>query len=112
MVNASSIDGVEGSVQFTLLNEGYTVVGASMATERGRPDTLILVSNPDAIRTAETLLRRFGLNYSSIQYVEGGAADVTLVIGDNLATFFAPQASPTPVTVEPVPEVLPTVAPQ
>lgn len=86
--NGSSIEGVEGSVQATLLNEGYNVIGAGIAPEQGRATTVIYVGNPDAIGTAETLARRFRLGQSAIQYAIGGGADVTFVIGDDLATFF------------------------
>lgn len=114
--NASSFDGVEGTVQFTLLNEGYSVVGASLAPERGRADSVILVGNPDAIGTAETLARRFGLGYNAIQYAIGGGADVTLVIGDTLASFFVSPVEQAPTTEEegppPLPTSLPTVVPQ
>jgi polyisoprenyl-teichoic acid--peptidoglycan teichoic acid transferase len=115
--NASSFDGVEGAVQSTLLNEGYNVIGASLATERGRTDTVILIGNPDALGTAETIARRFGLGMNSIQYAIGGGADVILVIGDNLATFFAdsvvePETTTPEVIPTVVPEVTATVAPQ
>lgn len=108
--NASSYDGVEGTVQFTLLNEGYTVVGASLAAARGQTESIILVGNPDAIGTAQTLARRFGLGEGAIQYAIGGGADVTLIIGDTLASFFVNAA---PETSEPAdtPEVLPEATP-
>jgi LCP family protein required for cell wall assembly len=118
--NASSFNGVEGTVQFTLLNEGYSVVGASLANERGRTDSVILVGNPDAIGTAETLARRFGLGSNAIQYAIGGGADVTLIIGDTLASFFVTQSPEIPETLpeatpeillEATPEILPEVTP-
>jgi hypothetical protein len=82
--NASSFDGVELTLQAALQSEGFFILGTNFAEERGRPDTVIIINSDEALGTAQTVARRLGFRYGVIQYGEGGSADVTVIIGDDL----------------------------